>query len=244
MSDDKKELAALGLKGEINANHRECLRAGNETINHACEAGRLLTKVKDLVKHGEFGNWIKQYCDFAQSTADGYMKLHKDLAAIPNSQRARILEDATSVSSLKNLIHRPTVKTPPPPPPSGGTQPPPDTDDPAGGPGHGAETQHQAGEGRDAHPSAGNLGKCPNCAGTKWDEDDEGLACSKCHQPHGEPAGDVDGDRVATQAAKTRKTAEALMRAFDDLNDMCPRAEHPEAIRLCKAALKLGKEWK
>ena len=42
-----------------------------------------------------------------------------------------------------------------------------------------------------------DYGKCPNCAGTEWDEDDDGVCCSKCYHPWGEPVGDVD--------SKTRK---------------------------------------
>ena len=67
------ELKALSLKDEINANHRECLRAGNEAIRHAYEAGRLLREVKGLVNHGNFGGWVGQFCDFTDRAARGYM---------------------------------------------------------------------------------------------------------------------------------------------------------------------------
>ena len=89
-----------------------------------------------------------------------------------------------------------------------------------------------------------DYGKCPNCAGTKWTEDDDGVSCSKCHHPHGEPAGDVDEDRIKIQRSKTAKTVDALMRAFDDLNTMLPRPIHDEAIAGCKVLLKLAKGWK
>ncbi len=89
-----------------------------------------------------------------------------------------------------------------------------------------------------------DFGTCPNCAGTKWDEDSDGVSCSKCHHPHGEPAGDVDEDRIKIQRSKTVKTAEALMRAFDDLHTMLPRENHDQAISGCKALLKIAKGWK
>ena len=92
--------------------------------------------------------------------------------------------------------------------------------------------------------ATGDYGKCPNCLGTKWDSDEFGVSCAKCHHPFGEPAGDVDEDRIKTQRQKTIKTTEALMRAFDDLNYLCARAAHKEAIRLCKLLLKTVKEWK
>ncbi len=87
-------------------------------------------------------------------------------------------------------------------------------------------------------------GKCPNCAGTKWAEDQDGFSCVKCHHPHGEPAGDVDEDRIKTQRQKTVKTVEALLRAFDDLQTMRARPEHSEAIQTCKGLLKTAKNWK
>lgn len=88
------------------------------------------------------------------------------------------------------------------------------------------------------------LGKCPNCLGTKWKDEGGRLFCTKCHQPHGEPAGDVDQDRIKTQRQKTVKTADALQRAFDDLHTLCPNEAHGEAIKACKALLKTAKEWK
>ena len=104
-------------------------------------------------------------------------------------------------------------------------------------------------------------GKCPNCGGNEWDEDDEGVSCSKCHHPHGEPVGDPDEDRLKTQRQKTVKTVEALMRAFDDLNEMWARPEHTGptkwtaeevdttlkdmgVISACKGLLKIARGWK
>jgi hypothetical protein len=95
------ELTAIALKSEINANHRECLRAGNEAIHHAYQAGELLAKVKGLVPHGSFSGWVSQYCDFQPRTAQGYTKLFKDLKAIPKAQRVALLDTETSIAGLK-----------------------------------------------------------------------------------------------------------------------------------------------
>jgi len=90
-----------------------------------------------------------------------------------------------------------------------------------------------------------DLGKCPNCAGTKWKEDNYGTVCAKCLHPHGESAGDVDADRVNTQRQKTVKTIEALMRAFDDLHLLLARPDdHKYAVDSCKALLKTARAWK
>ncbi len=92
-----------------------------------------------------------------------------------------------------------------------------------------------------------DYGTCPSCAGTKWNDDDaEGdVWCSKCHHPHGEPATEVDDDRVKTQRQKTVKTVEALMRAFDDLHLLLPKQSvHKRSIDLCKGMLDTLDEWK
>jgi len=92
--------------------------------------------------------------------------------------------------------------------------------------------------------SSETLGKCPNCASVKWTKDDFGcVICAKCNHPHGEPRGDADEDRIGTQRSKTVKTAEALMRAFDDLNMLLAKPEHTEAIASCKFLLKTAKSW-
>jgi ribosomal protein L37AE/L43A len=85
---------------------------------------------------------------------------------------------------------------------------------------------------------------CPVCAGKKWVEGKFGWECKKCSHIHSEPAGDPDEQRIKDQRSKTVKTAEALLREFDDLNVICPNKNHTEAIRLTKAGLKLAKEWK
>lgn len=100
------------------------------------------------------------------------------------------------------------------------------------------------GEKRGKKKQATVSGKCPACAGTKWIETDDGIACEKCRHPYGEPAGDTDEERLKTQRQKTVKTIEALMRAFDDLQTMSAKPEHDEAVRSCKTLLKLAKGWK
>jgi len=105
-----------------------------------------------------------------------------------------------------------------------------------------------------------DYGKCPNCLGKKWTEDEFGVVCSKCNHPHGEPAGDVDEDRIKTQRQKSCKTGEALMRAFDDLQCMKARQEHGGetkwsaelvlatlkdmgAVAACNGLLTIAKRW-
>lgn len=118
------------------------------------------------------------------------------------------------------------------------------------GPAAGEAADSSNGSGKDVRtsgakpPSPVDYGKCPNCAGTKWDSDEFGVSCSKCGHPRGEPAGDVDEDRIGTQRSKTVKTVEALLRAFDDLNTLLAKPEHVEAVASCKFLLKTARNWK
>lgn len=106
-----------------------------------------------------------------------------------------------------------------------------------------AKTLKGAAKGK-AKPDATDYGKCPNCAGTKWTEDEDGVVCAKCKHPHGEPTGGADEDRIATQRSKTVKTVEALQRAFDDLNLLLPKADHKQAAETCKVLLRMARGWK
>ena len=56
----------------------------------------------------------------------------------------------------------------------------------------------------DSEPVAPDYGKCPNCAGVKWDDEDpDKITCVKCRHPWGEPAGDSDEEE--TPAPPKRK---------------------------------------
>lgn len=94
-------------------------------------------------------------------------------------------------------------------------------------------------------PASPPDGQCPACAGSKWTSDEFGWICAKCNHPHGEPAGEVEDERITIQRAKTRKTVEALMRAFDDLHLLCQRSnEHAEVMESCKWMIQIAKDWK
>lgn len=85
---------------------------------------------------------------------------------------------------------------------------------------------------------------CPVCAGKKWVKSPDGAICAKCSHPHGEPAGEVDNSHLATQRSKTVKTAESLMRAFDDLQAMLAKPYHDDVIETCKCLLEKARGWK
>jgi hypothetical protein len=120
-----------------------------------------------------------------------------------------------------------------------------DQDDPLDFP-DGPEPDHEPtdDEIREANGEKPDRGKCPNCAGEKWTEDEDGVSCAKCKHPHGEPTGGADEERIKTQRSKTIKTVEALQRAFDDLHLLLPKPQHDEAVKTCKVLLRMARAWK
>ena len=89
---DKWEVKALGLVGECNAHHRECIKAGNEMAKNAYDAGRILNEIKQIIPHGLWRGWVDQHCDFSLRICQCYIKLSKDLQKLPKSARAALLE--------------------------------------------------------------------------------------------------------------------------------------------------------
>ncbi len=90
-----------------------------------------------------------------------------------------------------------------------------------------------------------DLEQCPNCAANKWEKDDDGfIQCKKCCHPYGEPAGDVDEDRVNKQRALTIKHIEGTMRAVEDLNLLRSHGESKDIVEQLKAIWKRVKSWR
>jgi len=157
------EVAALKLVKQIQQCHDECQKDFESSIDWGIECGKLLCEAKSHLGHGSFGGYVEQYFDFSHRTASGYMKLHNGLGKLSNRQRASILKEADSLRGLQLLLsdsdkgkpggasRSSSETTPASPGPASGEA----ADSPAGGPGHGAETQHQAADRPDAHPSAG-----------------------------------------------------------------------------------------
>ncbi len=102
------ELRALGLVGEIKANHREALKAGNAFVNHALQAGELLIRAKADCPHGEWESYVEKCstagCPLTSRTAQRYMKASRDLGALPKATRMSFLKTSTSFEDLRGLL--------------------------------------------------------------------------------------------------------------------------------------------
>ena len=91
---------------------------------------------------------------------------------------------------------------------------------------------------RNGKEKAGDsLGKCPNCGHAKWDSDDDGHSCAKCHHPHGEPVGDRSESESAELGRKNRQLCNSLRdklaRAICDYHEVVPnRAERDRLVKV------------
>lgn len=224
------EVECLKLKKAINDNHKLAQKAAGDAVERALLAGELIQKWKELLPHGAFEKFVETHFEGSLRVAQTYMQAAKGLSKLPKAQSSALLKQEPSIKGLLTGL-KPPKKSPGKDGSSG--KKPPGSDPPA------------AGSGRDEpEVSSDNLGKCPNCASAKWDVDEFGATCAKCGHVHGEATGGADEDRVKTQAQKTVKTAEALLRAFDDLNMLLAKPAHTEAVASCKFLIKCAKGWK
>ena len=206
---------------KANVLHGYTQTALGEAVKHALEAGNELLAAKTVIPHGRWENECARLFDGSPRTARFYMQFSKDMKSLKTAERnAVLLLESTLDGAAKAAKKAAKPATKPRQKPVV------------------AEIVEEEEE------VEVDYGKCPNCAGTTWDEDEDGVSCAKCCHPYGEPAGDVDDDRLKTQRQKTLKTIDALMRAFDDLQCMLARPEHDDVISLCKSLLAVARAWK
>jgi hypothetical protein len=265
LSDPETE--CLKLKKEINENHRLAQKAAGDAVERALLTGELLQQWKALLPHGKFESFVETHFEGSLRTAQTYMQAAKRLNELSKAQRTALLKDELSIVDLLEFPKNGAVVVSGSPPagtrggavkhPAQSQDARPDSISAKGKPGGeqrpsstptpvspGPASGEAADSSNDSGGNVRTLGKCPNCAGTRWTQDEFGATCAKCHHPHGEARGDADEDRVDTQRSKTVKTVEALMRAFDDLNMLLAKPDHPDAIAQCKFLLTIARAWK
>lgn len=61
-------------------------QAQASALASACQIGKRLVEAKELVGHGEWGDYLKKEISYSQSTANNFMRLYRELGENPNSQ--------------------------------------------------------------------------------------------------------------------------------------------------------------
>lgn len=68
-------------------------------VSCAIEIGKRLLEAKDLVPHGEWGNWLKQNVNYSQSTANNFMRLYKEYG----NDQGSLFTTVTNSQAIMNL---------------------------------------------------------------------------------------------------------------------------------------------
>jgi DUF3102 family protein len=88
------EVERLGtLAARINAEHRACVSAMVDTLEHAMNAGYLLREAKAECPHGRWLRWLEDNFEGSVRTAQVYMRLARDRFLLPpaNAQGSALL---------------------------------------------------------------------------------------------------------------------------------------------------------
>jgi hypothetical protein len=197
-----------------------------EAKKHALETGEHLLAAKKAVPHGSWEFECNRLFDGSIRTAQFYMSFFKDFSKLKSAQKSALLMLEGTLTGAAKAAKQAAKPKPHKEPPATECEV--------------IDVETVDVEQVDEKP---DLGKCPNCGKSKWDEDEDGYSCAGCHHPHGEPVGDPDESAFKKQRQKTVKTCEALMRAFCDLNRLSSNRAHKGCIESCKGLLKIAKEW-
>ncbi len=106
------EQNAITLQRDIETVTSEIIILKNQAqsmaIDFAIEIGGRLTEAKDLVKHGEWGDWLKNKVDFSQSQANNLMKVYDNRERIKGTNQMSLLP--SNSQSLANLSYTKVLK--------------------------------------------------------------------------------------------------------------------------------------
>lgn len=85
------ELTTLNtLAIDIKDKHQAALDAYDNAVSLAREAGELLIQAKAQVEHGQWAEWLKTNVPFSERTAQGYMRLVRELPKLDPEKAQRV----------------------------------------------------------------------------------------------------------------------------------------------------------
>lgn len=81
-----------GLATGIREKHQAALDAAANAVSLAREAGELLIQAKAQVAHGHWADWLKANVPFSERTAQGYMRLVRELPKLDDEKAQRVAD--------------------------------------------------------------------------------------------------------------------------------------------------------
>ena len=83
-------IALQDLVQAIDQEHQAAVGAARSAVEHAIECGKLLFEAKTVVGHGAWLGWVETNCTFGQRTAQGYMRLARELPRLDEANAQRV----------------------------------------------------------------------------------------------------------------------------------------------------------
>lgn len=97
---DQRDISTVTT--EIRTLHRQAQRM---ILGYAIEIGRRLTEAKEMLPHGQWGEWLKTEVEFSQSTAQNFMRIFEEYG----NHQISLFGDAKS-QTLGNLPYTHALK--------------------------------------------------------------------------------------------------------------------------------------
>lgn len=87
---------------DLAARIRAAHQAVGEAMKHAIAAGELLAEAKSKVPHGDWLLWLEANCEMSERTAQGYMRIARELARLEPAKAQRVA-DLSVRDALRSL---------------------------------------------------------------------------------------------------------------------------------------------
>ena len=100
---DRDQLADFAE--QANGAHKACEQAARTMLSHARDCGDVLIRAKEYLRHGEWGGWLAENCQFSAGQARRYMDVARKWPEILKRARARDLnlEDLSMRAAIRLL---------------------------------------------------------------------------------------------------------------------------------------------
>ena len=92
MNTTTEVITLATLAGQINEAHSQCKNSFREGTQNAIRAGQLLIEAKALCPRGEWGQWVRDNCEFSNRTAEAYMRVAREMPRLLEAKAQRVAD--------------------------------------------------------------------------------------------------------------------------------------------------------
>lgn len=84
--------ALINIAADIRREHQAAQACAGQAVEHAKRAGELLVEAKAAVPHGEWLPWLTTNVAFSERTAQGYMRIARELPKLEGEKAQRVAD--------------------------------------------------------------------------------------------------------------------------------------------------------